>query len=71
MSQAAPYNEFPLVIPIVRLVTNRFAPLAALVLVALVALIAAVVAFGPVALTLTATALVPLIFVALIGFSLP
>lgn len=71
MSQAVPYNQFPLVTPIVRLVTHRLAPLAALVLVVLVALIAAVVVYGLVVLTLTATALVPLIFVALINFSLP
>jgi hypothetical protein len=71
MSQTVPYQQFPLVTPIVRAITHRLAPWAALVLIVLVALIAAVVVYGPVVLTLTATVLIPFIFAALIGFSLP
>lgn len=47
------YQQFPLVTPIARLVTSRYFPLVALILVALVALVAAIVTFGPVVLGLT------------------
>jgi hypothetical protein len=67
MPQTATYDTFPLARPLARLVTHRFAPLMLLVVVALVAWIAAVVAFGLVVLTLTATMLVPVVFVLLMA----
>ena len=71
MQQTTQYPQFPRVPPIVRRVTHRFARLTARVLVAMVALIAAIVTFGPVVLTLTATALVPVVFVLRPGVALP
>lgn len=71
MTQTVAYQDFPLVTPLVRAITHRAAPFVVLVLVVLGALVAAIASFGPVVLTLTATVLVPCIFVILIGFSLP
>lgn len=71
MTTITGHAQFPLVSALVRAVTHPFAPLAALVLVALVGLIVAVVLFGPVALTMAATALVPVIGMILIGFAQP
>lgn len=67
MPQTAPYQQFPLVTPIIRLVTHRFAPLAALILVVVVALGAAIVTFGLVALTMLATAMVVVVSALLIA----
>jgi fatty acid desaturase len=63
------YQQFPLVTPVVALVTSRYFPLVALIVVALVVLAAAIVAFGPVVLgmaglVLTAAMLVMIIAVA-------
>lgn len=56
----------PLVGPILRALTHRLAPLGLLVLALLVAEVVAVVAFGPVAIAMTALAMVPVIFTLLI-----
>ncbi len=66
MPQTATYDTFPLVRPLARLITHRRAPLVLLALVALVAWVAALVTFGVVVLTMTATVLVPVVFFLLI-----
>ena len=67
MPQSAVYDTFPLARPLARLIMHRAAPLILLAIVALVAWIAAVVTFGLVVLTLTASALVPVVFALLIA----
>lgn len=56
----------PLVGPILRLLTNRFAPIGILILLVLVAEIVGIAVFGPVVLAMTGLALVPVIFTLLI-----
>lgn len=59
-------NLPPLVGPILRALTHRFALIGLLILALLVAEIVAIVMFGPVVLGLTGLAMVPVIFTLLI-----